>query len=708
MLKGPVKKGLQILAVLTAIFPVLCHGQNNKKTDSLLAVLQKQKEDTGKVNTLNALGKQYIQAADFAEAKKYIKEAILLAEKINFKKGVKDAYINSGSVFNAQANGFMRKGNYTEGLKNYLSALKTYEKYEYKYGIAFVNGNIGRLYWIQKNYPEAMKYYQTAFGKFEGINEKNGMAGIYNNIGLIFENQGHYAVAMKYYYDAIRVYGEAGNKGAMVNLYFNIGFLYEDQKNYPEALKNHAAALRISEETGSKDGVAASYINMGDIYIKQANYGAALKKYLLALKLYEEIEDPEGIAMSLNDVGTAYLQLKDFEKANKYFNDGLTIARKEGLLYTIKVSYESLARSDSLAGNWQESLKNYRQYIIYRDSMGGDEVNKKILKAQMQYDYDKKEDSLRYRQVLIDTKLKQQILLGKQQQQSLLLKEQEVLLLNNEKKLQQLQTQKDSAERAGHKAEVDKKQSQLVLLNKEKTLQTLELNKQKQVKRFLFAGLGLLLVLAFFGYRSYRTRQQLKLQTLRNKIASDLHDDVGSTLSSISIFSQMAQQQSKEVNPLLETIEDSSRKMLDAMADIVWTINPENDQFEKIILRMRSFAYELLGAKNIDFEFTADDEVTKINVPMNVRKNLYLIFKEATNNMVKYAAADRALFSIKAEKNNLIMLIKDNGKGFDTGLVITDGNGLKNMKKRAVEIGAQLVINSWPGNGTAIQLMVAI
>src|SRR6185295_12450996 len=130
-----------------------------------------------------------------------------------------------------------------------------------------------------------------------------------------------------------------------------------------------------------------------------------------------------------------------------------------------------------------------------------------------------------------------------------------------------------------------------------------------------------------FGYSNYRTGQRLKFQVLRNKIASDLHDDVGSTLSSISIFSQMAQQQSKEVIPMLETIEESSRKMLDAMADIVWSINTENDQFEKIILRMKSFAYELLGAKNIDFEFVADDYLATIKVPMNVRKNLYLIFK---------------------------------------------------------------------------------
>jgi len=122
---------------------------------------------------------------------------------------------------------------------------------------------------------------------------------------------------------------------------------------------------------------------------------------------------------------------------------------------------------------------------------------------------------------------------------------------------------------------------------------------------------------------------------------------------------------------------------------------------------MRNFAYELLGAKKIDFEFLTDEDVTKMNLSMDVRKNLYLIFKEATNNMVKYSGADKALFSITGEKNNLTMLIRDNGKGFDTAGPIS-GNGLKNMKKRADEMGGQFVINSKPGRGTTIELRIAV
>ncbi len=409
----------------------------------------------------------------------------------------------------------------------------------------------------------------------------------------------------------------------------------------------------------------------------------------------------------LSILGSGHTVLPQYQGARKFLNDGLALSKERGVKELIKNNYEALSRLDSLTGNWEGAFINHKNFIALRDSSINQENTGKIFRQQVQYEFSKKEDSLKYQQILSAEKLKQQILLNQQQQQSLLLKEQEVLLFGNERKMQQLKNQKDSAETAWHKAEVDKKHSQVVLLNKEKDLQTLEINRQKLVKVFLLAVLGILLVLAIFGYRSYSIRQQLKLQTLRNKIASDLHDDVGSTLSSISIFSQMAQQQSKEVIPLLETIEESSRKMLDAMADIVWTINPENDQFEKIILRMRGFAYELLGASKIDFEFIVDDDVTKLKLPMNVRKNLYLIFKEAINNMVKYAAANRALFSLKGEKNNLTLLIKDYGKGFDASKP-ANGNGLKNMQKRATEMGAKLVIESWPGKGTAIQLMVAV
>jgi two-component sensor histidine kinase len=209
----------------------------------------------------------------------------------------------------------------------------------------------------------------------------------------------------------------------------------------------------------------------------------------------------------------------------------------------------------------------------------------------------------------------------------------------------------------------------------------------------------------FFGLYRYRLGQIKKVQTVRNNIASDLHDDIGSTLNSISIYSEVAKQQAGKDIPALELIGQNSRKIIESMSDIVWTINPENDSFEKIIIRMRSFAYQLLKAKKVEYTFEVDEKLNSIALPMQVRKNFYLVFKEAITNVVKYSEASRVSILLY-EKNKIIMLrIGDNGKGIPVNAQ-TLGNGLMNMTRRAKEIRAELNIISANNGGTEIELML--
>lgn len=210
-----------------------------------------------------------------------------------------------------------------------------------------------------------------------------------------------------------------------------------------------------------------------------------------------------------------------------------------------------------------------------------------------------------------------------------------------------------------------------------------------------------------YGVYRYRMQQVIKVQMIRNNIASDLHDDIGSTLNSISIFSEVAKQQAKENIPALDQIGLSSRKIIESMSDIVWTINPENDNLEKIISRMRAFAYQTLKAKKIDLVFEADTSLNSLSLPMQVRKNFYLIFKEVTNNMVKYSHATRAAFKITYADHHIHLEIRDDGIGFDTE-VMREGNGIKNMKQRAKEIRATLTIESAPGGGTTTELFMKL
>jgi ligand-binding sensor domain-containing protein/two-component sensor histidine kinase len=207
-----------------------------------------------------------------------------------------------------------------------------------------------------------------------------------------------------------------------------------------------------------------------------------------------------------------------------------------------------------------------------------------------------------------------------------------------------------------------------------------------------------------YGIYRYRLQEVLRLQNIRNRIASDLHDDIGSTLNSISVYSEVAKNDPDKKEYSLNMIGESSRKVIDAMSDIVWTINPENDSFENIILRMRSLAYNLFRAKDIEFTFKADETLNHLKLSLEKRRNFYLIFKEALNNLIKYSQAKRVQISLLHHSNAITLLIRDDGMGFDPTKKY-NGNGLTNIRNRANEINAQLSIESGDGIGTNIQLI---
>ena len=247
---------------------------------------------------------------------------------------------------------------------------------------------------------------------------------------------------------------------------------------------------------------------------------------------------------------------------------------------------------------------------------------------------------------------------------------------------------------------------------------------------FVFPQAGIVLeVLCFTAGLSYKSRkteqekiagqekliEQLKanellqnrMQHIRNKIAQDLHDDIGSTLSSISILSDLAMRgsSSSQTMETMNEIKDSSMLLMERMDDIVWSINPRNDSLDTLLMRVRHFATTLFEAKSIDYTIDIQKNLSEVRLPMDYRQHIYLILKEAINNLVKYAQATEAFIEVHFDDRSLHLGVRDNGRGF----VAADpavGNGISGMYRRASLMNAKVVIVSTPGEGTAISLQV--
>ncbi len=227
---------------------------------------------------------------------------------------------------------------------------------------------------------------------------------------------------------------------------------------------------------------------------------------------------------------------------------------------------------------------------------------------------------------------------------------------------------------------------------------------------FILLTISCISSMIYLAYK-YRINQLVKINTIRNKIAGDLHDDIGSTLSSIRMYSDIVSSQLKENNPesipLLKKMSDNSEEMIENMSDIVWAIKPANDAFKNIESRMFNFATELCRAKNIQLYMQRNEALEGIKIPMQQRRDLYLIFKEAINNAVKYSHCSELKVHFSKSSNLFMMSIIDNGKGFNPADSKT-GNGLENMKKRASEHKGKLEIITSLGNGTRLMLSMPV
>jgi PAS domain S-box-containing protein len=211
--------------------------------------------------------------------------------------------------------------------------------------------------------------------------------------------------------------------------------------------------------------------------------------------------------------------------------------------------------------------------------------------------------------------------------------------------------------------------------------------------------------------RRSREERLAELERVRKRIATDLHDDIGSSLTRICLLSEVARRQvgggeGSLLEPL-SSVARLSRELVDSMSDIVWAINPNKDHLSDLSQRMRHFASDVFTARQIDFRFRAPAAERDVKVGANVRREFFLVFKEAVNNTVRHSGCATAEIEFRAEDDGLFLKLSDDGRGFDVSHAST-GHGLMSMRERTEGLGGRVEVISGPGKGTTLTFSIPL
>lgn len=340
------RKFRSIIVFLLLFFSGKSFAQS--KADSMIALIPSQKDDTNKVNLLNAISWEYY-ATESSTSLNYARQALKLAETINFK-----------------------------------------------YGIATALNTIGIAYYFKGHYPEALKVYIRATRILEAMNPPalKKLSALYNNIATVLIELRRYQDAELYFRKSLKVDGDAGDKLGMAQSYNNIGLIYKEQNKYDTALSYYFKAYALRKEINDKRGMPSTLTNIGVSYIltHKADLG---QKYLnQALQLYRENKDTMGLAIAMNSFGDLYEENQQFDIALKYYDSSLVISKQQSLLSYISYSYYSMAGVYGKKKDFENAFKFQKIYMRYKDSIFNKESAEQVAEMQTKYETEKKEKEL--------------------------------------------------------------------------------------------------------------------------------------------------------------------------------------------------------------------------------------------------------------------------------------------------------------------------
>lgn len=638
------------LVFIVSIF-ILIGLKANHTTDSLVRRLSIV-EDTNKVKLLCDLCWEFrFVSADSAFM--FGSQALELAEEINYPKGKAQSYNDLGIIY-------IDRGNFSKALDFFDKSMEIRQQLEDTAGMASLYNKIGIIYQKQGNLKLALENQISALKIYEILQQDLWIGYCLNNIAIVHQNLGNLEKSLEYHLKALEyrkkmndTYGEGGSLGNIGNVYFKMG-------DTIAALEYYERSLVILREIKDDESVSVQLSNMGNIYSAWGENDKALRLINESLQLREKLGDQKGISSALVKLGEVYTNQGKYKLASQSLYKALSIAKKIDVVEEEMIAYITLAKMHALQHQLDSAFLHTNNYIAAKDSLYEKRLEQQIVDAQEKY-------------------------------------------------------------------EAENRQKEIELLKKENELTEIGLKQRKTE-----IGLLIFLIISLVGagiFIFYRRRQmqiaalneaairhsEMQLKSViegqedeRRRIARELHDGVGQKLSGIKLNWETVSDSFK-TSSKINQLEKMSHMLDDAVAE-VRTIShqmmpKELEQFG-LVPAVRSILQFSFGNTSIQYNF--EEVGMDKRLPQDIELGLFRILQELIGNISKHANATEVSIQLVRRSQQMMMMVEDNGIGFDFENIKSSGIGLMNIESRVEAISGVLNYETEKGKGTLVTIRIPL
>jgi len=580
--------------------------------------------------------------------------AVALAKKLNYPKAIGQTLNDRGIIYNDLSD-------YDLALADYTESLEIRKKLNDSLGVAAAYNKIGIVYQKQGAYAKAIESQLQALRLFEALGKTAYIALVQNNVAILHSNLGNLDKALEMHFEALETRLLIGDAFSIAMSHANIANVYFIKADTAKAIEYYQLAVPVFRTLNHSEGLSTSLHNWASCYIN-SNPGRALELLNEALKIRKAMGDEKMQASTHASLGNVLLNLGQNQQARFHLIKGLKLAKSAEVLAEQLSIYQNLARLYKSMNKADSTFYYFEKYTALRDSAYNADLRQDFAELQTRYESERKEA--------------------------------EIELLSEKNKVSDLKLQK--------------RQSQMWLL------------------LVGFIGLAGIAILAYFRYRE---RQRARFQTAlikereaglqavfdateeeRTRIAKDLHDGVGQQLSGLKMGWQKLLGDLSQIQPEVAPQAAALTEVLDEACVDVRSIShqmmPKSLQTFGLVPAMDDMLRKSLGTAGINYEFE-NFGLDKKRFDSRVELTVYRVAQELINNIIKHAKAGSVSVQLMTNSANLILMIEDNGKGFNFEKA-ERGLGLLNINSRLNTVGGDVDFESTNEKGTRATLRIPI